>query len=211
MAAFIYLWNNCDGFREFWLKLWDKIKSATATATKWISGKFDDLKGAVDKAKTKFSDIESTISDKMDKAKKKVKDVIDKIKGYFDITLKFKGLKMPKIKLTLVKGSGLMAKAAEVLGLDGVPKFSVEWNAKGGILTRPTIFGMSGNTLLGGGEAGHEAIAPIDTLKRYVSDAVRQETEGIVETLIEQNRILIEFLQRNMKKNIVLDTGVLVG
>lgn len=116
---------------------------------------------------------------------------------------------MPKIKLTMVKGSGLMAKAAEVLGLDGVPKFSVEWNAKGGILTRPTIFGMSGNTLLGGGEAGHEAIAPIDTLKRYVSDAVRQETEGIVETLIEQNRILIEFLQRNMKKTLCLIPGFL--
>ena len=26
VAAFIYLWNNCDGFREFWIDLWNNIK-----------------------------------------------------------------------------------------------------------------------------------------------------------------------------------------
>lgn len=26
VAAFIYLWNNCDGFRQFWIDLWQKIK-----------------------------------------------------------------------------------------------------------------------------------------------------------------------------------------
>jgi phage-related protein len=28
VAGFIYLWKNCDGFREFWINLWNKIKSA---------------------------------------------------------------------------------------------------------------------------------------------------------------------------------------
>ena len=27
VAAFIYLWNNCDAFREFWLDLWTKVKT----------------------------------------------------------------------------------------------------------------------------------------------------------------------------------------
>lgn len=27
VAAFLYLWNNCDAFREFWLNLWEKIKA----------------------------------------------------------------------------------------------------------------------------------------------------------------------------------------
>ena len=26
VAAFIYLWNNCDGFREFWINLWENVK-----------------------------------------------------------------------------------------------------------------------------------------------------------------------------------------
>lgn len=26
VAAFIYLWNNCDGFRQFWIDLWNKVK-----------------------------------------------------------------------------------------------------------------------------------------------------------------------------------------
>jgi len=32
VAAFIYLWNNCDAFREFWIGLWDKIKSVCSKA-----------------------------------------------------------------------------------------------------------------------------------------------------------------------------------
>ena len=28
VAAFIYLWNNCEAFREFWIGLWDGIKNA---------------------------------------------------------------------------------------------------------------------------------------------------------------------------------------
>lgn len=26
VAAFIYLWNNCEGFRQFWIDLWENIK-----------------------------------------------------------------------------------------------------------------------------------------------------------------------------------------
>lgn len=32
VAGFIYLWNNCDGFREFWLNLWEGIKNACSVA-----------------------------------------------------------------------------------------------------------------------------------------------------------------------------------
>ena len=31
VAAFIYLWNNCEEFRNFWIGLWDGIKSAFST------------------------------------------------------------------------------------------------------------------------------------------------------------------------------------
>ena len=45
-----------------------------------------------------------------------------------------------------------------------------DWYAKGGILTKPTIFGAQGSKLLGGGEAGHEAVLPISLLKDYIHE-----------------------------------------
>lgn len=56
-----------------------------------------------------------------------------------------------------------------------VPTVSVSWYAKGGILTSPTIFGVQGGQLLGGGEAGPEAVAPIDNIKDYMRDVLREE------------------------------------
>ncbi len=212
VAAFIYLWNTNDDFRAFWIKTWNKIKSAGASAISYIKGKFNDFKGALKTVKNTFSDIKDTITDKLDSARTKVKSVIDKIKGYFATTLKFKGLKMPSIKLTMQKGSGLMAKAAELLGLSGVPKFSVKWNAEGGILTKPTIFGLSGQTFLGGGEAGAEAIAPIDTLQKYIREAVAPAQSGENTTeIIDLLRRILRALEALKGLSVLLDTGAIVG
>lgn len=30
VAGFLYLWNNCEGFREFWLNLWEQLKAVFA-------------------------------------------------------------------------------------------------------------------------------------------------------------------------------------
>lgn len=40
--------------------------------------------------------------------------------------------------------------------------FNIKWNAKGLIMNGATIFGSAGSTLLGGGEAGREALLPLD-------------------------------------------------
>ena len=39
---------------------------------------------------------------------------------------------------------------------------------------KPTIFGMNGNRLMAGGEAGPEAILPIDRLEGYVAGAIEK-------------------------------------
>jgi phage-related protein len=36
VAAFIYLWNNCEGFRNFWIGLWDGIKNVVGAVVDWI-------------------------------------------------------------------------------------------------------------------------------------------------------------------------------
>lgn len=211
VAAFIYLWNNNKSFRKFWLDMWEKIKSATSTAVKWIKNKFGDLKDAVSKVKANFESIKKAITDKMDEAREKVKGVIDKIKGFFPLKIGkiFSNLKIPKIS---VKGG----KAPYGIGGFGkAPDISVKWNAAGGILTEPTIFGMNPRTgtLLGGGEAGNEAIVPIDRLKTYIDESVNARNMELVEAFEIQISRLILFLQNYFPVNyqIMLDTGILAG
>ncbi len=44
VAGFMYLWKNCEGFREFWINLWSKIKSSALAAVdglKALPGKIE--------------------------------------------------------------------------------------------------------------------------------------------------------------------------
>lgn len=63
----------------------------------------------------------------------------------------------------------------------------------------------------GVGEAEKEAIAPIDTLRAYVREAVRAENETVGRILIEQMERLLDYLKASMPKGVVLDTGAMVG
>ncbi len=66
VVAFVYLWNNVEGFRKFWINAWNKIKSIASTAGKAISKAFSDAWSAVKKAWSSvtkfFKDIWSGIT-----------------------------------------------------------------------------------------------------------------------------------------------------
>lgn len=59
VAGFMLLWNNCEGFREFWIELWEKIKVAAKAVADWFKEAWNTtiewLKGAVAKIKEFFS------------------------------------------------------------------------------------------------------------------------------------------------------------
>lgn len=40
VAAFIYLWNNCDGFRQFWIDLWENVKQVAMVVWEAIKNFF---------------------------------------------------------------------------------------------------------------------------------------------------------------------------
>lgn len=206
VAAFVTLWKNNEGFRTFWINLWNKIKSACSSAVSGIKNKFNDLKGALTTVKNTFTKIKNAVGDAMDSARDKVSGAIKKIKGYFPLSIGkiFSNLKIPKISVSGGKAPFGIA------GKGKLPSFSVKWNAAGAVFDQPTIF----NTplgLQGVGERGPEAVAPIAVLQRYVAEAVRQENAGIIRTIIEQNRNMQDFLKRTMPQAVLLDSGALVG
>ncbi len=43
VAAFVGLWNNCEGFRNFWIGLWEGLKSVVSTAIDAIVGFFTGI------------------------------------------------------------------------------------------------------------------------------------------------------------------------
>lgn len=83
VAGFIYLWNNCDAFREFWLNLWETIKNAVSIAVEavvtfmsetwtkivelwtgakeWFSGLIESIVGFFSDAWTKIVEIWSAV------------------------------------------------------------------------------------------------------------------------------------------------------
>ncbi|EMF0203069.1 phage tail tape measure protein [Enterococcus hirae] len=139
-------WNK---LKEWWSKFWAQF-SGPADAT------FKILSNSV---KTLTSFMFGSFDDKLNAIKK---------------LFKFLKLKIPKIELPPMPHFSLKWSSNKIFG----KKFSypsgidVKWFADGGILTKPTIFGASGNKLLGGGEAGKEAIAPLDKLMAYIQKAV---------------------------------------
>ena len=54
VAAFIYLWNNCDGFRQFWIDLWENVKQVAITVWNTIKEFFSQVWEAI---KTIFSTV----------------------------------------------------------------------------------------------------------------------------------------------------------
>lgn len=55
VAAFIWLWNNCEGFRNFWIGLWDKIKAIAKAVADWFSAAWDTVVSALRGAWEAFS------------------------------------------------------------------------------------------------------------------------------------------------------------
>lgn len=123
--------------------IWNGIKSTVSSACNSIYNSVSN----------KFNSVKSKISSTIESAKSIVQSGLNKIKGFFSNCK----LSLPKIKLPHFSISGKLS-----VNPPSVPTFNVKWYKKGGVMTQPTIFGMNDNNFMAGGEAGDEAVLPID-------------------------------------------------
>lgn len=211
--AVFALWINCDEFREGVLEGIDIIKTVLTAGYDFCVELGEEKLGRIQDAYEKhgggitgilaaswqtWKEIWSTGYDVIDKLtggkltgvknkfwskfeeiKNVVKNALDAVKRFFAGEWPTPKIKMPHFKISppgwsigdLVKGS--------------IPRLSVNWHAKGAILNRPTVINQSGNTIDVAGEAGPEAVTPIETLKKYVREEVRANNADLIKALAE--------------------------
>lgn len=130
-----------------------------------IASKIQAAKSTVDST---LESIRSAFSSKLEAARSAVSGAIGRIKSCFNFSWSLPSLKLPHISI-----SGSFS-----INPPSVPKFGISWYKDGGILNGATIFGAMGGKLLGGGEAGAEAVLPLSELWKQMTEIVRGVVKG---------------------------------
>ena len=179
IAIGITLYKNWDTVKAYAISTWNGITSAITSATNKTKSVVNSgfklvntyivnpIRKAYNTTVSVFSNIYNTINTKINNAKNTVKTAIDKMKSFFNFKWSLPSIKLPHFS---VSGS---ANPINWLS-QGVPKISVKWYAKGGIMTQPTFFG--------GGEAGPEAVLPLNGFYDYLDrklNTINSTTETI--------------------------------
>ena len=150
-----------------------EVVNAVGEKMEVVKGKFSEAFGNVKKTvMTIFENIKNGITEKISAAVNKVKEIFGSIADKVsDVWGKIKGIiKAPKI---VQKGTVSIAGVSTP-----IPKLGLEWNAKGGIMTRPTAFGYANGKVQMGGEAGAEAILPLRTFWNNLSQYIAESNKG---------------------------------
>ena len=142
--------DKWDGLKKWWSDFWGQFSSPVDGAFKWLEQSIKTISAFM------FGSFD---------------DKVNAIKNLFKfLKLKFPKIEIPHIPMPHFSFSGTFNPLKGKL-----PKIGVDWFAKGGILTKPTVFGQNGNSLMVGGEAGKEAVAPLSELMGYVEKAVANQ------------------------------------
>lgn len=207
------LWTTCDEFREGVLEGIDILKTVLTAGYDFCVELGEEKLGRIQDAYEKYGggitgilaaswqtwkEIWSTGFDVIDKLtggkltgvknkfwskfeeiKNVVKNALDTVKRFLAGDWPTPKIKTPHFQISpsgwtisdLIKGS--------------IPKLSINWRAKGAILNRPTVVNQSGNMIDVAGEAGPEAVTPIETLKKYVREEVRANNADLIKALAE--------------------------
>lgn len=275
VGAFIVLWNKSEGFRNFWINLWEKVKAIVTSAWEGIKAGFEKIKNGISAVKEKVSTmwngvkektselwggVKNAVSEKLNNIKsaydahggglkgatfaaiegvkeyyrtgydainqltggklgevvnavgekmevvkskfseafgnvkntvmtifenikngivEKITAAVDTVKNVFTKISDTVSSVWDKIKSLLKAPKIVQTGTVTVMGVDTpIPKFGLDWNAKGGIMTRPTAFGFANGKIQMGGEAGAEAILPLRTFWNNLSQYIAESNKG---------------------------------
>ncbi len=188
--------------------IWNGIKTAISTVVDGIKSKvssvFESVKstatslfnGIKSTATSVWNGIKTAIVTPIETARDKIRSALDAVSGFFS------GLKLqlPHIKLPHFRVSGTLS-----ISPPSVPHLSIDWYKEGGIMTKPTVFGMNGSALMAGGEAGSEAILPLSGFYKQL--------EAMLDNKLNMHNVekYLAVIAANSGKGIYLDDGTLVG
>ena len=145
-------------------KNWDTIKAKAIALKNSVISTFNQIKS---KATSIFNAVKNAITKPINSAVSLVRSGINKIKSIVNGAK----LKLPKIKLPHFKISGKLS-----LNPPSIPHVSVSWYKTGGIFDSPTIAGI--------GEAGPEAVVPLDMLWNKLDNIAEAASTGTGSTVI---------------------------
>jgi phage-related protein len=153
------IWNSIS---SFFSSMWSGVSSLFTNAVNGIKNTVSNVWSSIlSVTTTVWNNVKSAIMTPINAAVNFVKDQIDKIKGFFDrLNIKFPHIKLPHFSI----------KGEFSLKPPSVPYLGVDWYAKGGIFNRPSIIGV--------GEAGTEAVLPIDRLDELMARAIEKVSGG---------------------------------
>lgn len=192
-TTFTNVWN---GIKTTLMTVWNAIKTFISNGVNgWkniLSSAWNAIKSG---ASTAWNAIKSAITRPIQTALDTVKGIVNRLKNLFPLKVGkiFSNLKVPHIH---VNGG----KAPFGIGGKGsAPHISVDWYAQGGIFDSPRLIGI--------GEAGPEAVVPLDRLWEEIGNS-NARTDAL---LARQNQILMAVLEEVSKeKNFKVD-GIWAG
>jgi phage-related minor tail protein len=158
-------WNNIKDFFEKW---GDEILLIAVGPAGWavllgrkIAENWDSIKT---KASEVWGNIKTAITSPIDSAKTTILGIIETIKEAF-ANMK---ITIPKPKLPHISVSTKYKSVGDIR--IPYPDFDLNWYKTGGIFDRPSIIGV--------GEAGTEAVIPLDKMPGLIADALRDAMGG---------------------------------
>ena len=172
------VWN---GVKSATTSAWNAIKSGVTSAVNAVKSKVQSVMNSIKSvmssawnsmksaASSGWNAIKSAIERPINAAKQAVANAISAMRSKFNFHWSLPHLALPHPYI-----SGHFS-----LNPPSVPHFGISWYKSGGIMTRPTVFGASGNTLLAGGEAGAEAILPLKAFYDRLGDMLDKKLDAL--------------------------------
>lgn len=143
-------------------KNWDVIKAKLTALKDWFATTFDAIKN---KTVAVFNAIKNAIMTPIRTAVDFVRNMINKIKGFFNFKVSLPHIKLPHFS---IKPKGW--KLSDLLK-GSIPHLGIDWYAQGGIFNSPSVIGV--------GEAGPEAVLPIEKLQVMLGSMADDIVNGV--------------------------------